>query len=140
MARGNPPPSDEAAFLRMSRQRQKDTQAEVLVRSLLHRLGHRFRAGNRDLPGSPDAANRSRRWAVFVHGCYWHAHEGCPRHTVPRRNREFWEEKFRANRARDARVVDELRERGFVVVTVWECELDQVDALERRLRRELPAR
>ena len=124
----------------MSRQRQRDTRAEVLVRSLLHRLGHRFRASNRDLPGSPDAANRSRRWAVFVHGCYWHAHEGCPRHTVPRRNREFWEEKFAQNRARDARVAEQLRERGYTVVTIWECEVDAIPTLERRLRRELRAR
>lgn len=137
MARGTPPPSDEAAFLRMSRQRQKDTRAELVVRSLLHRLGHRFRVHNRDLPGSPDAANRSRRWAVFVHGCYWHAHEGCPRHTVPRRNREFWQGKFADNRARDARVVAELRALGYTVVTVWECEIDEPRRLERRLRKRL---
>jgi DNA mismatch endonuclease (patch repair protein) len=122
----------------MSRQRQKDTRAEVLVRSLLHRLGHRFRARNRDLPGSPDAANRTRRWAVFVHGCYWHAHEGCPRHTVPRRNREFWMEKFAQNRARDRRVAAELRNRGYTVLTVWECEVEQPKTLERMLRRSLP--
>jgi DNA mismatch endonuclease (patch repair protein) len=118
----------------MRRQRQKDTKPEVLVRSLLHRSGHRFRASNRDLPGSPDAANRTRQWAVFVHGCYWHAHQGCPRHTVPLRNREFWEEKFAQNRARDARVAAELRDRGYVVVTVWECEVEQPRTLERILR------
>jgi DNA mismatch endonuclease (patch repair protein) len=139
VARGNPPPSDEAAFLRMSRQAQKDTRAELVVRSLLHRLGHRFRVRNRDLPGSPDAANRSKRWAVFVHGCYWHAHEGCARHTVPRRNREFWEEKFAANKARDARVVAELEEGGYTVVTVWECEVEDRVGLVRRVMREFKA-
>ena len=139
MARGIPPASDADTLRRMRTQRQKDTKAEVLVRSLLHRMGYRFRASNRDLPGSPDAANRSRRWAVFVHGCYWHAHEGCPRHTVPRRNREFWEEKFAANRARDARVAGELEARGYTVVTVWECEVDDVAALEARLATELTA-
>src|SRR5688500_11011359 len=113
VARGTPPSSDAAAFLRMSRQRQKDTHAEIVVRRLLHRLGHRFRTNNRDLPGSPDVANRARRWAVFVHGCYWHAHEGCPHHTLPRRNREFWLEKFAANRARDARVTRELLALGY---------------------------
>jgi DNA mismatch endonuclease (patch repair protein) len=107
----------------MRRQRQKDTQPEILVRRALHRLGHRFRVQNRDLPGSPDAANRKRRWAVFVHGCYWHAHEGCPRHTIPKRNRAFWLEKFRANRARDERAAAELREQGYRVFTIWECEV-----------------
>ena len=139
MARGIPPASDPDTLRRMRTQRQKDTRAEVLVRSLLHRLGHRLRTRNRDLPGSPDAANRSRKWAVFVHGCYWHAHEGCPRHTLPRRNREFWEEKFAANRARDARVAEELRERGYAVVTVWECEVADKAALERRLKKQLPS-
>jgi DNA mismatch endonuclease (patch repair protein) len=140
MARGNPPPSDAAAFLRMSRQRQRDTQAEILVRSLLHRLGHRFRAANRDLPGSPDAANRARKWAVFVHGCYCHAHAGCPRHTVPKRNRDFWKEKFVQNRARDERVATELRSHGYAVVTVWECEVADLVALEAKLRAALPTR
>lgn len=139
MARGSPPASDQSALLRMSRQRQKDTTAELRVRSLLHRLGHRFRTRNRDLPGSPDAANRSRRWAVFVHGCYWHAHEGCPRHTVPRRNRDFWEGKFADNRVRDERVVSLLRERGYTVLVVWECESTDEHELERRLKKEIPS-
>jgi DNA mismatch endonuclease (patch repair protein) len=121
----------------MSRQRQQDTRAEIRVRGLLYRLGHRFRVRNRDLPGSPDAANRSRRWAVFVHGCYWHAHQGCSRHTVPRRNREFWQDKFRANRARDKRVTRELEARGFTVVIVWECELVHERVLAQRLGSEL---
>ncbi len=123
----------------MSRQRQKDTEPEILVRRLLHRLGHRFRTVNRDLPGSPDVANRSKRWALFVHGCYWHAHQGCPRHTVPKRNRAFWVEKFRANRERDERVAATLEECGYTVVTVWECETLDLETLEQRLGRELPA-
>jgi DNA mismatch endonuclease, patch repair protein len=122
----------------MQRQRQKDTRAEVLVRSLLHRLGYRFRVKNRDLPGSPDAANRSRRWALFVHGCYWHQHPGCPRATVPKRNREFWQGKFADNRDRDQRVAAQLEERGYTVVTVWECETEEPERLGERLRAELP--
>lgn len=114
----------------MRRQRQKDTKPEILVRRALHRLGRRFRVDNRDLPGSPDIANRKRRWAVFVHGCYWHAHEGCPRHTIPRRNREFWEEKFRANRARDERAVAALERNGYRVVTIWECESADLEKLD----------
>ncbi|MDA8021151.1 MAG: very short patch repair endonuclease [Thermoanaerobaculia bacterium] len=133
-----PAASDRETFLRMSRQRQKDTRPEILTRRILHRLGHRFRIANRDLPGSPDIANRHRRWAVFVHGCYWHRHEGCPRATTPKRNREFWMEKFEANQARDRRVADKLRNRGFTVLTVWECETRDLEALEERLGRELP--
>jgi DNA mismatch endonuclease, patch repair protein len=137
VATGIPPASDAETLRRMQRQRQKDTHAEVLVRSLLHRLGYRFRTKNRDLPGSPDAANRSRRWALFVHGCYWHQHPGCPRATLPKRNREFWEGKFADNRARDQRVAGELEADGYTVVTVWECETEESGRLEERLRREL---
>ena len=132
-----PAASDRDTLRRMSRQRQKDTRPEILTRRILHRLGHRFRTGNRDLPGSPDIANRRRRWAVFVHGCYWHRHEGCSRATTPKRNRGFWLEKFEANQARDLRVADELRDQGFTVLTVWECQTSDLDALEERLRCEL---
>jgi DNA mismatch endonuclease (patch repair protein) len=77
---------------------------------------------NRDLPGSPDIANRSKKWAVFVHGCFWHRHDGCPRTTMPRRNREFWAEKFRANIRRDRKVIERLEACGYLVLIVWECE------------------
>lgn len=138
MRRGVPPASDDATLRRMQRQRQRDTRAELVVRSLLHEQGHRFRIANRDLPGSPDAANRSRRWAVFVHGCYWHQHPGCPRATIPRRNRDFWEAKFQANRERDERVEVQLRQAGYAVITVWECEVDDPTALAERLKTEVP--
>ena len=125
---------DPETSARLGRIRQKDTAAEQAVRRVLHDLGLRFRIRNRDLPGAPDAANRARRWAVFVHGCFWHSHAGCYRATVPKRNREFWLEKFAANRARDLRVARELRRRGFHVTVVWECELDDGEKLARRLR------
>lgn len=114
--------------------RQKDTSAEQLVRSLLRRLGHSFRKANRDLPGSPDAANRSRGWAVFVHGCFWHRHARCSRTTTPKRNREFWEAKFEENRRRDARALAALRRLGYRVVVVWECEAEKrPEVVARRL-------
>jgi DNA mismatch endonuclease (patch repair protein) len=131
---------DPATSARLGRIRQKDTSAERAVRSLLHALGLRFRTRNRDLPGAPDIANRTWRWAVFVHGCFWHAHSGCPRATVPKRNREFWIAKFADNRARDARVVRALRGRGYRTLVVWECEVARPPALARRLRRLLPSR
>ncbi len=129
---------DPATSVRLSKIRQRDTKPEKLVRVILAGLGFRFRVHNRDLPGSPDVANRARRWAVFVHGCFWHSHQGCARATVPRRNREFWVEKFAANVRRDAVAVAELRRRGFRVVVVWECEVGRRPrAVEGRLRRVL---
>jgi DNA mismatch endonuclease (patch repair protein) len=78
-------------------------------------------------------ANRSKRWAVFVHGCYWHHHAGCQRATVPTRNRAFWLEKFLSNRRRDRRVVSELKARGFTVAVIWECEMTKPQVLARKL-------
>jgi DNA mismatch endonuclease, patch repair protein len=118
---------------------QKDTKAEMAVRKILHALGIRFRIRNRDLPGSPDIANRRARWAVFVNGCFWHGHKNClktkstssPR--VPRTHTAFWSEKFLANRARDARQCRKLRQLGYRVLIVWECSLAQKEALAVRL-------
>ena len=125
---------DAETSARLARIRQKDTAAEQAVRRVLHQLGLRFRIRNRDLPGAPDAANRTRRWVVFVHGCFWHSHTGCYRATVPKRNREFWVTKFADNRARDMRVLRALRRRGYRALVVWECELDDVEKLSHRLR------
>ena len=122
---------------RMRGIRQKDTKPEIVVRKLLHELGHRYRVRNRDLPGSPDVANRSRRWAVFVHGCYWHRH-GCKATTTPKRNRAFWEAKFARNVERDAESAAALWKLGFTVVVVWECETKgDLAALRERLHSEL---
>ncbi len=106
------------------------------MRRVLYGLGFRFRVRNRDLPGAPDVANRARRWAVFVHGCFWHAHRDCPRATVPKRNREFWLAKFGANRARDALALRRLHRLGYRTIVVWECELGDTKKLTRRLLKE----
>ena len=122
----------------MVRQAREGTRPERVVRSLLHRMGARFRVARRDLPGRPDASNARRKWAVFVHGCFWHQHPGCPRATVPRRNAGFWLDKFAANAKRDAKVTEELREGGYQVVIVWECETEDETALRKRLCAEVP--
>jgi DNA mismatch endonuclease (patch repair protein) len=124
---------DQATSKRLARFGHETTRPEHLVRSFLASAGLRFRTNNRDLPGSPDIANRRKKWAVFVHGCYWHHHAGCHRATVPTRNRPFWLAKFRANRRRDRRVVSELEARGFAVAVVWECEMAKPGVLARRL-------
>jgi DNA (cytosine-5)-methyltransferase 1 len=108
----------------MSNVGQSDTPPEVAVRRLLHRMGFRYRTENPDLPGSPDIANRTRSWAVFVHGCFWHQHKGCERASIPKKNREFWEQKFERNKERDRRVQQKLEDAGFLVKVVWECQIE----------------
>jgi len=115
--------------------RQRGTRPELLVRQALAALGHRYRLSNRDLEGSPDMANRRQGWVVFVHGCFWHRH-GCRRgSTKIRKNREFWNQKFAANIARDRRAASALRRRGWRVVTVWECQTTSAVSLLPRLLR-----
>jgi DNA mismatch endonuclease, patch repair protein len=122
---------------RMADIRQKGTKPELIVRQLVRSLGLHYRLNNRGLPGSPDLANRRHRWAVFVHGCFWHRHPGCRLTTTPSRNREFWLAKFERNVARDRQRSEELRALGFEVITVWECETRDPERLAARLKAEL---
>ena len=124
---------DADTSIRMGNIRQKDTKPERIVRRILHMLGHRYRTRNRDLPGSPDIANRNRRWAVFVHGCFWHRHSGCRKTTTPKRNAEFWAAKFARNVERDRDAALTLREHDYEVLVVWECETEKPEQLYRRL-------
>jgi DNA mismatch endonuclease, patch repair protein len=114
--------------------RRKDTKPERLVRSLLHRLGYRFRLHRRDLPGTPDIVFPSRRLVLFVHGCFWHGHD-CAKGKLPKSNLEFWTAKRKENDARDRRKQAALSEAGWRVCVVWECEIADRDALAQRLCR-----
>ncbi len=105
----------------MSGIRARDTKPEVLVRKALFRAGFRFRLHRRDLPGSPDVVLPGRRVAVFVHGCFWHAHDGCRYAKTPATRREFWESKLAANVERDKRAREVLLSAGWRVLVVWEC-------------------
>ena len=96
-------------------------------------MGHRYRVAPSSLPGSPDVANKSQGWAMFVHGCYWHQHPSCSRATVPKNNRDWWLAKFDANRRRDAAKVEALEALGLRVLVVWECETRNDEALALRL-------
>ena len=111
----------------MSGIRGKDTKPELIVRRFLHRAGLRFRL-HAKLPGKPDLVLPKHRAAVFVHGCFWHRHEGCRYATTPANNAAAWQEKFAANVRRDAKVRQQLEELGWRVLVIWSCELD-----ERRL-------
>lgn len=112
----------------MAAVRQKGTTIEIFVGAVLRDLGLFYRKNVRKLPGSPDFANQSGRWAVFVNGCFWHHHTGCRKATVPRVNHEFWTTKFRANRRRDALAVTRLRTMGYKVTIIWECERGHIPA------------
>ena len=122
LAGGCIPTTTVAVSIRMGRVPQQSTSAELRVRRVATKMGWRYRIANRDLPGSPDLANRARKWVVFVHGCYWHHHTGCPKASIPRNNREFWLAKFSANQQRDSIALSKLRNMGFHVITIWECE------------------
>lgn len=117
----------------MARVRQRDTTPEMAVRRAVTSLGVRYRLQRRDLPGSPDLAFASRRTVVFVHGCFWHSHAGCRHATTPKTRTEYWSEKLASNRRRDARVEGELRNAGWQVAVVWECETRDSPLLLRLL-------
>jgi DNA mismatch endonuclease (patch repair protein) len=106
----------------MGRIRSKNTLPEVRTRSAVHALGLRFRVHVADLPGKPDLANKTRRWAIFVHGCFWHSHEGCQLASKPRSNTGYWSEKLARNRERDIVHQQALSDLGYDVLTIWECE------------------
>ncbi len=128
---------DAKTSARLGQVRQRDTKPELARRRVLHRLGVRYRLSNRDLPGSPDGANRKKKWVVFAHGRFWHRHTGCHRATTPKQNRKFWLKKFDDNPARDGRVIRSLRRLGYrtIVIVIWACETMQADRLARRLGR-----
>ncbi|MBS1998503.1 MAG: DNA mismatch endonuclease Vsr [Cyanobacteria bacterium SZAS LIN-2] len=102
---------------------RSDTAPELLLRSALHRLGLRYRLHVQSLPGSPDIVFVGPRVVVFVHGCYWHRHEGCQLTTTPKSNADFWQKKFRDNIARDQRTIKQLKSDNWVVAIVWQCEV-----------------
>jgi len=124
----------------MSRIRASDTGPERKVRSLLHRMGFRFNLRRRGLPGRPDIVLPKWQTAVFVHGCFWHQHTGCRNAVMPKTRPDFWAKKLQGNVMRDEVTARALRKLGWRVITIWECELKQIDQLERRLRRALRRR
>lgn len=124
----------------MSRITGKNTKPEKAVRSMLHRLGLRFRLHQKDLPGCPDIVLARHCTVVFVHGCFWHRHAGCQFAYTPKSRTEFWKEKFERNVARDLKVKRMLLSEGWRVVIVWECELRNPDRLTTRMGRHFKSR
>ena len=120
---------------RMSRVRSKDTKPEMLVRSLIHKMGYRYRLHARDLPGKPDIVLPSRGKIIFVHGCFWHRHGTCKNTRWPKSKLDFWKPKLEANHNRDKAVRRSLRGMGWKLMVVWECQLANAAKVVIRLRR-----
>ncbi|AEG49675.1 DNA mismatch endonuclease Vsr [Sphingobium chlorophenolicum L-1] len=112
---------------------QKNTKPETIVRKLLHAMGRRFRLHRRDLPGTPDIVLPGRKKVIFVHGCFWHRHPGCSKATTPKTRQEFWLDKFERNVERDRQKEEELQSAGWDVLTIWECETKDMEALRSKL-------
>ncbi|RQZ75946.1 DNA mismatch endonuclease Vsr [Burkholderia glumae] len=119
---------------RMSRIKGSNTKPELIVRSLIHRMGYRYRLHGKRLPGRPDLVFSKRRKVIFVHGCFWHRHEGCRLARLPKSRLDFWRPKLEANAERDKEVERRLSELGWKVLTIWECEVKDEVALTLRVR------
>ena len=113
--------SPEERSRNMAKIKNANTKPEIYIRSLLHKHGLRFRVNYKDLPGKPDLWFPSKKVAVFIHGCYWHRHEGCKYAYTPKTNVAFWTTKLEGNRKHDMAVVEQLNELGIRVLTIWEC-------------------
>ncbi|MGD0165602.1 MAG: DNA mismatch endonuclease Vsr [Candidatus Sulfotelmatobacter sp.] len=118
----------------MRRIRSKDMRPELAVRSLVHEMGYRFRLHRRDLPGKPDLVFVAIRKVIFVHGCFWHSHEGCKSAHVPKTNLDYWRPKLERNRARDARSIAALKADDWKTLLIWECETHIERTLKKRIK------
>ncbi len=126
--------SPQARSERMSRIRGTNTVPELAVRRIAHALGYRFRLYRKDLPGKPDLVFPRLRKVVFVHGCFWHGHD-CGKGRLPKSNVAFWKDKIVKNRARDAKAVAALKEAGWSVLVLWQCQTKDGKVLENTLKR-----
>ena|SRR5688572_8590358 len=119
----------------MARIRSKNTAPEVILRSLIHRLGYRFRLHRTDLPGRPDLVFSSRRKIILVHGCFWHQHPGCPEGRIPNSRPEYWVSKLKRNQIRDDTNCAFLKDQGWQILIVWECELKDIAAVTKAVKK-----
>ena len=115
----------------MSRISSKDTAPEIAVRKKLHSLGFRFRLHDRKIMGNPDIVMKKYMAALFIHGCFWHQHEGCRFASVPKSNRRYWLPKLEKNKQRDQKILEKLKENGWKTAVVWECETKKTEDLNK---------
>ena len=118
----------------MSRVKSEDTKPEMLVRKLVFSMGYRYRIHDKRLPGKPDLVFASRKKIIFVNGCFFHRHEGCVLARIPKSKMDFWVPKLEGNKLRDVRILASLKQAGWSVLVVWECELKNVPEIRIRLR------
>lgn len=126
--------SKEQRSYNMSRIRSKNTKPEMVVRSLVHRLGYRYRLHQKDLPGKPDLVFSGKRKVIFVNGCYWHMHDCRYGRVIPKTNTEFWQTKRQGNVTRDQLNRERLEAAGWQVLDVWECQVKDTTELEERIQ------
>lgn len=126
--------SKEKRSWNMSRIKSKDTKPEKILRSLLHRMGYRFRLHRTDLSGKPDIVLPKYRTLIFVHGCFWHRHKNCKYAYNPKSRVEFWQKKFEENVQRDKENQIELKKLGWIVKVIWECEVDNTSQLQEKIK------
>lgn len=124
----------------MSRIRSKNTKPELAVRAIVHGLGYRYGLHSRHLPGKPDLVLTRLRSVIFVHGCFWHRHQGCEFTTSPKSGTTDWKRKFRDNTLRDRRNTSELKKLGWHIIVVWGCEVRNTSRLQQKLSRILRRR
>jgi len=115
--------SQEVRSYNMSRIKGKDTKPELLVRKYLFSEGFRYRIHSKRLPGKPDIILKKYKTVIFVHGCFWHSHENCKYHVIPKTRREWWIEKLKKTKTKDKDDTSLLIEMGWNVIVIWECEL-----------------
>jgi DNA mismatch endonuclease (patch repair protein) len=115
--------SKETRSYNMSRIRSKDTKPELLVRKFLHKNGFRYRLHVKDMPGKPDIVLPKYKTVIFIHGCFWHGHEGCKYYVVPKTRTEWWLNKIQKNSANDIKAEALLKTSGWRIIKLWECEL-----------------
>ena len=131
--------SEERRSWNMSRIKGKDTKPELVVRSLLHKMGYRFRIHRKDLPGKPDIVLPKYKAIIFVHGCYWHRHKDCKNATTPKssiKGVKFWKDKFDGNVKRDKKHQKQLKEMGWKVQVIWECEVEkELEKVKGKIRK-----
>jgi len=117
----------------MSKVKSKDTGIEKIVRSSLHRLGFRFRKNVRSMAGRPDIVLPKYKVVIFVHGCFWHGHQGCPKSKLPATRNKFWSDKIEANIERDQRYIRQLQKEGWRLAVVWECSLKNKESTKNTI-------
>lgn len=121
----------ETRSYNMSQISGKDTKPEMIVRKFLHANGFRYRLHVKDLPGKPDLVLPKYNSVIFVHGCFWHAHDGCKYFKIPQTRTEWWKEKLYGNKERDEKHISQLEELGWNAIVIWECELKPKKREER---------